>query len=148
MQIRAATLEDVPALIAISGESVSAGHWTERQYQSALTTVHPRRVTLVLEEADSIVGFSVAAEVAGEWELENIAVSAAWQRHGLGHRLMGALLNQIGELGGEMIHLEVRESNAAARRLYEKWGFGEVGRRPGYYHNPSEDAILYKKILS
>jgi ribosomal-protein-alanine N-acetyltransferase len=41
----------------------------------------------------------------------------------------------------------VRESNTAARRLYEKLGFSEIGRRKAYYHNPQEDAILYSKTL-
>jgi ribosomal-protein-alanine N-acetyltransferase len=102
----------------------------------------------VLEDEGAIAGFAVAAEVAGEWELENIAVRSAEQRRGMANRLMGAMLSEVSRDGGVLIHLEVRESNEAARALYARWGFGEVGRRPGYYHNPPEDAILYKKILS
>jgi ribosomal-protein-alanine acetyltransferase len=148
MNIRAATVADIAALMRIAGESVSAGHWTETQYESALTSEHPKRVTLLLEDSGAVLGFAVAAEVAGEWELENIAVATTGQRRGYGHKLLGALLAEISERGAEMIHLEVRESNLAARGLYERWGFGETGRRPGYYHSPPEDAILYKKILS
>jgi ribosomal-protein-alanine N-acetyltransferase len=148
MLIRPATVADIPELMTIGRESVSAGHWTERQYEAALTSEHPRRVALVLEEEGALAGFAVAAEAAGEWELENIAVRSAEQRRGLANRLMGALLAEVSKGGGALIHLEVRESNEAARALYKRWGFGEVGRRPGYYHNPPEDAILYKKILS
>ncbi len=148
MVIRPATIADIPELMTIGRESVSAGHWTERQYEAALTSEHPRRVALVLEDKGAIAGFVVAAEVAGEWELENIAVRSSAQRRGLATRLMGALLAAVSEGGGALIHLEVRESNGAARELYLKWGFREVGRRPGYYHNPPEDAILYKKILA
>ena len=148
MVIRPATVADVPELMTIGRESVSAGHWTDRQYEAALTSEHPRRIALVLEEEGAIAGFVVAAEVAGEWELENIAVRASAQRRGLANRLMGALLTAVSEGGGALIHLEVRESNRAARGLYARWGFREVGRRPEYYHNPPEDAILYKKILS
>jgi ribosomal-protein-alanine N-acetyltransferase len=147
MQIRPATAADIPELMAIAGESASAGHWTEKQYEAALTSSHPRRVVLVLEDSGTILGFAVAAEAAGEWELENIAVASAAQRRGLANRLMEALLQSLSERGAQLIHLEVRPSNTAARVLYERWGFRESGRRPGYYHSPPEDAILYKKIL-
>ena len=77
----------------------------------------------------------------------DIAVASAAQRRGLANRLMEALLQSLRERGAQLIHLEVRPSNTAARVLYERWGFRESGRRPGYYHGPPEDAILYKKIL-
>lgn len=148
MLIRPATVDDIPALMAIASESPSAGHWTEKQYEVALTSAHPQRVLLVLEDQMVILGFTVAAEAAGEWELENLAVATASRRQGLADRLLSALLEQLRQRQAQVVHLEVRQSNAAARALYQKRGFGEVGRRPGYYHHPSEDAILYKKILS
>jgi ribosomal-protein-alanine N-acetyltransferase len=148
MLIRPATVADISSLMAIAGESASAGHWTEKQYEVALTSLHPQRVVLVLEDSGAILGFAVAAEVAREWELENIAVAASAHRHGFADRLLQALLDELGKREAQLIHLEVRASNTAARALYEKWGFQESGQRPGYYHTPPEDAILYKKILS
>lgn len=147
MRIRRATLLDISRLIAIAQESPSAGHWTMSQYEQALTEAQPRRLVLVLE-TEEIDGFVVAAEIAGEWELENIAVAASAQRRGYADRLMGALLEQLGKSATGGIYLEVRVSNMPARRLYEKWGFRQAGVRPGYYHSPSEDAILYKKNLA
>jgi ribosomal-protein-alanine N-acetyltransferase len=61
---------------------------------------------------------------------------------------LGALFKQLHQAAAESIYLEVRRSNQPARNLYEKWGFHQVGVRSGYYHNPSEDAILYKKNLA
>ena len=148
MSIRPATLEDVPSLMAIADESVSAGHWTEKQYQSALTDTLPRRVLLVFTDQNTIRGFVVAAEIAREWELENIAVRNSGRRQGTADQLMEALLKELQSSRAECLHLEVRESNTAARTLYEKWGFRVSGRRTRYYHNPSEDAILYRKNLS
>jgi ribosomal-protein-alanine N-acetyltransferase len=148
MLIRTATLADIPSLVGIAAESPSAGHWTEKQYEIALQSEHPQRIVLVLEELSSILGFAVAAEAAGEWELENIAITLAERRRGLSDRLLSTLLSDLTERHAGSIHLEVRQSNTAARALYKKWGFEEVGRRPGYYHKPPEDAILYKKILS
>lgn len=147
MTIRRATVQDIPRLIAIAQESSSAGHWTARQYEQAMTESPPLRVVLVLEEGAVVLGFAVAAEIAREWELENIAVSASARRRGFANRLMEAVLKQVQHAEASSIGLEVRRSNEAARRLYEKWGFQQVGVRPGYYHNPSEDAILYKKNL-
>lgn len=147
MTIRPATVGDIPRLIAIAQESSSAGHWTVRQYEQALTEDKPLRLVLVLESG-GVLGFVVAAEIAGEWELENIAVLASARRKGHADRLLAALLEQLQKSGASTTYLEVRPSNEPARRLYEKWGFQQVGVRPSYYHNPSEDAILYKKNLA
>ena len=147
MTIRRATVHDIARLIAIAQESASAGHWTVSQYEQALTEGHPHRLVLVLEEAGSVLGFVVAAEIAGEWELENIAVAASAQGKGHADRLMDTLLEALRKSAASGISLEVRVSNSPARRLYEKWGFEAAGTRPGYYHNPSEDAIIYKKNL-
>ncbi len=147
VRIRRATVRDISRLIAIARESSSAGHWTVSQYEHALTEGQPRRVVLVLEGASRILGFVVAAEIAGEWELENIAVAASERRKGHADRLISALFEQLRKSAASSIYLEVRVSNDAARRLYEKWGFEATGIRSGYYHTPPEDAILYKKDL-
>lgn len=147
MHIRRAAVEDIPALIAISVESETAAHWTEAQFRNALTGAHPRRTVLVLVEG-RVLGFVAAAEIAGEWELENIVVSAAERRKGFAEQLMTALLEEIRHSGAKVVHLEVRVSNLSARKLYEKWGFEQVGTRSKYYHTPVEDAVLYRKNLS
>ncbi len=146
MHIRPATVEDIPALISISLESETAAHWTEVQFRNALIGPHPRRTVLALVES-GVLGFVAAVEIAGEWELENIVVAASERRKGFAERLMTALLGEIQNSGGNVIHLEVRESNFPARKLYEKWGFQQVGKRSKYYHSPVEDAVLYRKNL-
>lgn len=146
MLIRPATLEDVSTLIAIAEQCATAAHWTEQQYRAAMTETHPSRLVLVLEDG-GVLGFAVAVEVEREWELENIAIAPGAQRRGLGDHLLGALLNELKERGARSIYLEVRASNSPARALYAKWGFAAVGTRPGYYHNPPEEAILYKKVM-
>ncbi len=65
------------------------------------------------------------------------------RRKGLGKRLLQALLDAARETKSS-VFLEVRESNAAARALYENAGFEQTGRRPSYYTSPLEDAILYR----
>ena len=101
-------------------------------------------MALVLEDQSKISGFLVAQGIDQEWELENIVVTAADQRRGLGSRLLREFLDLIRDEHAEAVFLEVRESNHAARRLYEKFAFEQTGRRPHYYAQPNEDALTYR----
>jgi len=140
--IRPATSADVSAMMALEKHAVTAAHWSPLQYEEVFATREPRRVALVIER-DGIQGFLVARAVDREWEIENMAVSGPARRHGLGTRLLGEFLDRARLGGAEMVFLEVRESNHAARALYEKWAFVQSGRRKGYYCVPEEDAITY-----
>jgi ribosomal-protein-alanine N-acetyltransferase len=82
--------------------------------------------------------------VGTEWEIENIAVAGPARRRGLGTRLLAELLKRVHKAGAHNVFLEVRESNRAARELYQEWAFVESGRRKAYYHAPDEDAVLYR----
>jgi ribosomal-protein-alanine N-acetyltransferase len=103
--------------------------------------------------SEHVASEPVASEpVASEWELENIVVSPTARRRGLGKRLLDRLFafarqTSPGEAQGTSVFLEVRQSNAAARTLYERVGFQQIGRRKSYYKDPSEDAILYRRNL-
>jgi len=144
MHVRPATPGDIPAMMQLVIRSVTAAHWSREQYERVFGEQTPRRVALVIEEAADLQGFLVAHEVAGEWEIENIAVAGAARRRGLGTRLLGEFLKLARAEGATAVFLEVRESNHAARLLYEKWSFEERGRRSGYYTQPQEDAIVYR----
>ena len=76
------------------------------------------------------------------YELLNIAVHPEARRRGLGKRLIKCMLEQGVAEGIKTVWLEVRPSNRIAWRLYRTMGFKEVGRRPRYYRNPDEDAII------
>jgi|SRR5579864_108271 len=149
--IREATPEDVPAMLALERGSPSAVHWPESKYRQIFDKEGPARIALIVsaESNDSpeINGFAVAAVAGGECDLENIGVAEQAQRRGLGMSLMQALATEARAHNASGIFLEVRESNAAARRLYEKCGFAITGRRPSYYAAPIEDAILYALSL-
>ncbi len=101
-------------------------------------------MALVIEENAEVAGFLVAKRIHAEWEIENIAVSGSARRRGLGTRLVGELIDLAKSRGGQAIFLEVRESNLAARMLYEKWAFEVAGRRKSYYDNPVEDALVLR----
>ena len=146
--IRPATIDDVPTLMALEMHSVTAAHWSAEQYRAIFSPSGAPRIALVLEDAGFIQGFLVARAVDHEWELENIAMAGPARGRGLGTRLLGEFLSRARSRGATAVFLEVRQSNSAARHLYEKWAFRESGLRPAYYRNPDEAAITYRLDFS
>ncbi|HSA91549.1 MAG TPA: ribosomal protein S18-alanine N-acetyltransferase [Terriglobales bacterium] len=145
MPVRPATVADLAAMLAIERALPTSAHWPEGEYRRMFDEDPDRpRLVLVAEEDAEVVGFVVARGAAGEWELENVAVAASAQRRGFGSLLVQALLYRLSALGAAAVFLEVRESNHAARRLYERHEFLLSGRRRAYYQDPPEDAVLYR----
>lgn len=144
MIVRPAISADIPSMMRLMQHSATAAHWSREKYDRIFVGESPRRLALVIEESSGLQGFLVAQEVVDEWEIENIAVSGQARRHGLGTRLLGEFLDRVRAEGASAVFLEVRESNRAARLLYQKWAFEESGRRVRYYSQPEEDAIVYK----
>jgi ribosomal-protein-alanine N-acetyltransferase len=158
MRIRRAIPADIPALLALEKQAATAAHWSPEQYEAAFSSEAPFRAVLVVEGSsvedspieDSRVkdarvqGFIVGRAVSDDWEIENIAVEGAARRRGLGTRLLEEFIDVARARGAQSVFLEVRESNIAARRLYEKYAFVETGRRKRYYREPEEDAIVYR----
>jgi ribosomal-protein-alanine N-acetyltransferase len=147
--IRSAVPEDLPRILEIERQSSGAAQWKADEYERMLSrgpslSAH---VVLVAEEEGAvraIHGFLAAKEVAGEWEIENLAVRETARRRGVGLRLLHEFLQLVHRRKGKAIYLEVRESNEAARALYSKCTFVEAGRRKSYYRNPEEDALILK----
>jgi len=144
LRIRPATAADIPALMALEKRATTAAHWSNEQYETALRCEAPARIVLLIEEEVGVQAFIAGRALEEEWEIENIAVAGPARRRGLGTRLLGEFLDLARRLGAQAVFLEVRESNRAARRLYEKWAFVESGRRKLYYRDPEEDAIVYQ----
>jgi [ribosomal protein S18]-alanine N-acetyltransferase len=141
--IRSAALNDVSAILAIEQQAPGAAHWTAEQYQKLVGSGVVLVAEEAAEEAGKLCGFVCAKAVAGEWEIENMVVAAEFLRRGVANELLRALIQRAANGAASAILLEVRESNLSGRRLYEKHGFSEVGRRRAYYRYPVEDAILY-----
>jgi ribosomal-protein-alanine N-acetyltransferase len=140
VEIRSAVREDVPVLVAIEQEAPTAAHWNRELYEIRIAD----GLVLVAAEEGSLCGFVCAREVAGEWEIENVVVASRMRRRGVADALLLEFLCRVRDRRGAVVWLEVRESNHPARRLYEKHGFRESGRRREYYANPVEDAVLYR----
>jgi ribosomal-protein-alanine N-acetyltransferase len=145
VRVRPAHTADLARLMEIAAHAATAAQWSRTEYDKLFAPeALQSRTALVVEQDGSVVGFMVGRRVELEWEIENIAVTGPARRRGLGTRLLGEFMNLVRERGGRAVFLEVRESNLAARALYEKWAFSEVGRRKKYYRDPVEDALVLK----
>lgn len=132
-EIRRASERDLEAIARIQRASPQAAQWEPRAYLA-----YDCRVAIT---GRGVAGFVVLRRAAeNEFEILNLAVDPAERRRGVGTALMQSVLR--GASG--RLFLEVRESNHEARRLYQRLGFREAGRRPGYYTDPDEPAIVMR----
>lgn len=97
---------------------------------------------LVLVDGDRVVGYAGFWLVIDEAHVTNIALDPGYHSKGLGTLLLEHMIVNAKLLGAASMTLEVRPSNAAARKLYSKRGFVERGVRPNYYAELGEDAII------
>jgi ribosomal-protein-alanine N-acetyltransferase len=144
-----AKAEDVPALLDLENRSYSHP-WTRRNFESELQA-GPRSVFLVLRAASwasapdrGLRGYCVFQIVIDEMHIMNLTVAPDGRGRGLGRFLIRLAKDLATRRGAREAFLEVREGNHAARALYRSAGFKEVGRRPGYYTRPHEDALLLR----
>lgn len=94
-----------------------------------------------------VQGFACVVAAADEMELQAIAVARDHWSLGQGSALMEVLCARGRNIGCRTLHLEVRESNVRALEFYERWGFAKAGRRPKYYRDNAEAALLLTKRL-
>jgi [ribosomal protein S18]-alanine N-acetyltransferase len=146
VEIRAATVEDIPSIAAIERLAFS-DPWSENAFRESLT--HPAvYFACARSGGPEVLGYVVAWFAADEGEIANLAVAPAGWGRGVGRRLLDAALNAAAGRGVVSVYLEVRDSNERARRLYQSSGFEEIGRRRRYYRRPVEDAIVLRRTLT
>ena len=119
--------------------------WSEKSIAEELG--NDLALWLVAVEEDSVVGYVGSQTVLGWTDMMNVAVHPDHRRKGIGEALILHLMEMLREKSCECLTLEVRASNCGAISLYEKLGFGEVGRRKNYYRNPKEDALILRTEL-
>ncbi|MEO5324869.1 N-acetyltransferase [Mesorhizobium sp. CC13] len=130
------TIEDSAAIAPLHREDF-VRPWSGEEFSALLEqdTVFGFAVREVGQGGAAPAGFVLARLAAGEAEILTIAVSRSHRRHGLGWRLMDAVLRELHGQRAEALFLEVDETNAPAIGLYRKFGFHEVGKRPNYYQS-------------
>ena len=141
--IRPARLADVGDVGAIE-RGVFSDPWSANDFTECMTAGVP---FLVAERRGVVAGYVVAHCAADEGEILNLGVAAAHRRQGIARALVERVLEALAGRGVRTVYLEVRTSNASARRLYESLGFSEVARRARYYRRPVEDAVVLRAAI-
>ena len=97
---------------------------------------------LAAEEDGRLAGYGAVCVIAGEGEIQKIAVLEEFRRQGLGRKLLDAMVAAARNRGARAMTLEVRGSNGPAIKLYFSAGFRTEAQRKDYYRNPREDALI------
>jgi ribosomal-protein-alanine N-acetyltransferase len=156
LHIRRAVPGDLAAMLRIERVSFS-DPWSEESFAAALA-LDRMRVLVAESEVESegtrggdgavaLLGYVVALVVGPEAEIADLALAPEARGRGIGRALLERTLAELAEGGVRTLYLEVRESNRAARSLYDAYGFDSVGRRRGYYREPVEDALVLRREI-
>lgn len=138
--VRPMTAEDLPAVQLIERASFTTP-WPPQAYRQELESNRLAHYLVALI-GDQVVGYGGIWLMVDEAHVTTFAVHPAYRRRRIGERMLIALLDMAKDRQAREATLEVRLSNLAARRLYEKYGFRPVGIRPRYYSDNQEDALI------
>ena len=144
LRIQPMTPEDLEEVFAI--EEASYGWpWKRPMFEAELRNPFARLAVLREGAAPAIRGYVCFWLVFDELHVMNLTVHPDSRRRGIGRRLAEWMLARGKEAGSRRATLEVRASNGAAIRLYEKLGFHTAAVRGGYYREPREDALIMER---
>ena len=145
IKIRSMRKEDIPEVSEIEKLSFPSP-WSSNIFSSELEK-GSFAFYHVLEYRDRLVGYGGYWRIKNEAHLVTFAIHPSFRRRGLGAKLLEQLLKDAQDQSLDTITLEVRDSNLAAQRFYERFGFKKIAVRPHYYSDTDEDAIVYWKKL-
>ena len=137
VQVRRLAYGDLPGVLSVERRSFPAP-WSLAMFVLELSK--PSGVCLAADTDEGIVGYLICSRYAEVWHLMNVAVDPDRRREGIADLMIASLLDVAGHDG--RYTLEVRVSNHAAIRMYERIGFRRAGRRRRYYHDNGEDAMI------
>jgi ribosomal-protein-alanine N-acetyltransferase len=132
----------IEALLPIEADLFGAEQWSAAMFWNELANGNYYLVAL---DGDDVVGYAGLSVAGREAWVQNIAVRRDRQRHGVGRRLLEALLAEARGRGAGSVLLEVAVDNGPAQRLYETYGFEQVGIRRGYYQPSNTDALVMRR---
>ncbi|WP_243456629.1 ribosomal protein S18-alanine N-acetyltransferase [Mobilitalea sibirica] len=139
MLIRKMTEADLDEVCVIEQETFSEP-WSKDDFCKALRDIN--NGYLVAEVRDEIIGYCGYWGIAGEGNIYNMAVKKEYRRQCIGFYLLEHLIKEAVKGGISSFTLEVRSSNEAAIRLYERLGFQATAIRKDFYTKPKEDAVI------
>lgn len=142
--LRVAKELDCDALAEISKRNVQPS-WSAQDF---LDAIHNPQAKVFLWEEEKVCGYGVLYFAADEGEIPSIAVDLEFRRRGFAQKIFAAMEEFAKEEKLRRIFLEVRESNEGAIAFYKRNDFSEVGRRPKFYHDPTEDGLILERNLT
>jgi [ribosomal protein S18]-alanine N-acetyltransferase len=142
--IRVLEPRDTEAVLSIQAASPEIAQWSLWDYDRV---ARGEMAGWAAEVEGQVAGFLVARRIGTDLEILNFAVRPSERRHGIGGSLLEAAISWAKTYNAEKALLEVRASNLAALRFYERHNFEVAGRRPRYYTAPVEDALLLTASL-
>jgi len=149
-QLRRATIDDLPGIMAIEASEFANDAWSSDMMRGELGDSHGYYlVATTLEEPAVVKAYAGlrAPYRSGQADIQTIAVAPDVRRHGIGRALMHALMVEARDRGASEIFLEVRADNPSAQRLYDSLRFERIAVRPNYYQPDGVDAIVMKLTI-
>jgi ribosomal-protein-alanine N-acetyltransferase len=132
---------DLAGVLEVENESFT-NPWTREMYSWELQNRSVCHIFVVRTPDCDVAGFCAFWLVFDEIHINNVAMRPRFRGRGIGTALLLHVLTEARNLGARRATLEVRASNAGARRLYDRLGFYVAGTRRNYYSNPVEDALV------
>lgn len=146
--LRQMTTDDLDSVLALEVALFGAEAWSRQMLAGELAQQPASRYYLIAEEDGTVVGYAGLMTGGGQADVLTIAVATVRWGQGIGSELIAALLAESVRRGCTEIFLEVRADNTRAQRLYQRWGFAEIGIRRGYYQPSGTDAIVMRRDLT
>ncbi len=148
VRLREMNHADMAGILALERELFPEDAWTPEMFAAEFAQPASRRLYLVAEEGNALVGYAGMMFTGGsQADVVTLAVDPSRWGEGTGTALLTALVDEADKRGYEEVLLEVREDNPRARQLYLRHGFTEVGIRRGYYQPSGVDAVVMRKAL-
>ena len=149
LQLAATDTSDITPILEIDRHSF-AWPWNRICFAGELDSTRGCNYTLKYVDrtnAHKVIGYIICRMVKHELHILRIAVKPGWRRYGLATRLLERAFDQAAGQGANAAFLEVRPSNRPARAFYDRRGFKLIGKKPGYYTDSREDALVLMKNL-
>jgi ribosomal-protein-alanine N-acetyltransferase len=137
----------IDALMPYERDMFGTEAWTANGYRNELADIRNRHYLAAVDGTGELTGWAGVMVVADSAEILTVGVIPSARRRGVAVRLLDGLLAVARERGAVEAFLEVRVDNEAARLLYQREGFAEVGLRPGYYDGGRVDAVVMRRDL-
>ncbi len=148
MRLREMHKADMAGILTLERDLFPDDAWTPEMFAAELAQPSSRRLYLVAEEGDALIGYAGMMFAGGsQADVVTLAVHPARWGRGTGTALLTALVDAADKRGYLEVLLEVREDNPRARQLYLRHGFTEIGIRRGYYQPSGVNAVVMRKAL-